>query len=93
LTRALRLHGLTWVLALLALPTAIQANPQPAAPPPAAVNGAIEALPPGGFLWAPGIAPQGPVTVIISLATQRAYAYRNGAPIGVSTVSTGAPLR
>ena len=59
--------------------------------PPRQVDGAIEELKPGGFLWAPEIAPQGPVTVIISLATQRAYAYRNGAPIGVSTVSTGAP--
>ena len=58
---------------------------------PRQVDGAIEELKPGGFLWAPDIAPQGPVTVIISLATQRAYAYRNGAPIGVSTVSTGAP--
>ena len=59
--------------------------------PPRQVDGAIEELKPGGFLWAPDIAPQGPVTVIISIATQRAYAYRNGAPIGVSTVSTGAP--
>ena len=59
--------------------------------PPTQVDGAIEELKPGGYLWAPGIAPQGPVTVIISLATQRAYAYRNGVPIGVSTVSTGAP--
>jgi hypothetical protein len=58
---------------------------------PLQVDGAIEELKPGGFLWAPDISPQGPVTVIISLATQRAYAYRNGAPIGVSTVSTGAP--
>jgi hypothetical protein len=46
---------------------------------------------PGAFLWAPDIAPDGPVTVIISLKTQRAYAYRNGVPIGVSTVSTGKP--
>jgi hypothetical protein len=59
--------------------------------PPLPVDGAIEELKPGGYLWAPDIAPQGPVTVIISLATQRAYAYRNGVPIGVSTVSTGAP--
>ncbi len=59
--------------------------------PPPQVDGAIEELKPGGYLWAPDIAPQGPVTVIISLATQRAYAYRNGVPIGVSTVSTGAP--
>jgi hypothetical protein len=46
---------------------------------------------PGEYLWAPDIAPEGPVTVIISLKTQRAYAYRNGVPIGVSTVSTGKP--
>jgi hypothetical protein len=63
----------------------------PAHTPATAVDGAIEDLKPGGYLWAPDIAPAGPVTVIISLATQRAYAYRNGAPIGVSTVSTGAP--
>ncbi len=58
---------------------------------PTEVDGAIEALKPGEYLWAPDIAPQGPVTVIVSLTTQRAYAYRNGVPIGVSTVSTGAP--
>jgi L,D-transpeptidase catalytic domain len=61
------------------------------APPPLAVDGAIEAMKPGEFLWAPDFAPEGPVTVIISLKTQRAYAYRNGVPIGVSTVSTGKP--
>jgi hypothetical protein len=59
------------------------------APPPLAVDGAIEAMKPGEFLWAPDIAPEGPVTMIISLKTQRAYTYRNGVPIGVSTVSTG----
>lgn len=60
--------------------------------PPAGItpaDGAIEALRPGEYLWAPQVAPAGPVTVIVSLATQRAYAYRNGVPIGVSTVSTG----
>jgi hypothetical protein len=59
--------------------------------PSAPVDGAIEAMKPGEYLWAPDIAPQGPVMVIISLTTQRAYAYRNGVPIGVSTVSTGKP--
>lgn len=57
---------------------------------PVAVDGQIEQLKPGEFLWAPQIAPEGPVTVIVSLQTQRAYVYRNGVPIGVSTVSTGA---
>ena len=53
-------------------------------------DGVIEQLKPGDYLWAPQIAPRGPVTIIISLTTQRAYVYRNGVPIGVSTVSTGA---
>jgi hypothetical protein len=56
---------------------------------PPTLDGQIEQLKPGEYLWAPEIAPAGPVTVIVSLATQKAYAYRNGVPIGVSTVSTG----
>jgi hypothetical protein len=66
-------------------------TPAPATIVPPATDGAIEELKPGGYLWAPAIAPRGPVTMIISLATQRAYVYRNGVPIGVSTVSTGSP--
>ncbi len=56
---------------------------------PAPVDGPIENLKPGDYFWAPQIAPMGPVTVIVSLKTQRAYVYRNGVPIGVSTVSSG----
>lgn len=82
------MHSLLKAVALLAL---AQCNSAPAQTPPAVVDGAIEELKPGGYLWAPNIAPAGPVTIIISLAAQRAYAYRNGAPIGVSTVSTGTP--
>jgi len=48
-------------------------------------------LQPGQYLWTPDIAPDGPVSIIISLQTQMAYAYRNGVRIGVSTVSTGKP--
>jgi L,D-transpeptidase catalytic domain len=78
-------------LKILALLATFQCTMLCAQTPPAPVDGAIEELKPGEYLWAPDIAPEGPVTVIISLATQRAYAYRNGVPIGVSTVSTGAP--
>jgi L,D-transpeptidase catalytic domain len=53
------------------------------------VDGPIEQLKPGEYLWAPEIAPEGPVTIIISLKTQRGYVYRNGVPIGVTSVSTG----
>ncbi|ARS27526.1 hypothetical protein KC8_09505 [Sphingomonas sp. KC8] len=50
---------------------------------------AVAALKPGEFIWAPDVAPDGPVMIIVSLQTQRAYVYRNGVIIGVSTVSTG----
>ena len=59
-----------------------------AAPPPM-LDGAIETMKAGTFLWAPQIAPAGPVMIIVNLKTQRAYVYRNGVPIGVTTVSTG----
>jgi hypothetical protein len=49
----------------------------------------VEQLKPGEYLWAPEIAPAGPMTVIVSLAAQRAYVYRNGVPIAVSTISSG----
>jgi hypothetical protein len=50
---------------------------------------AVARMMPGDFLWAPEVAPEGPVLIVVSLKTQRAYAYRNGIPIGISTVSTG----
>jgi hypothetical protein len=59
--------------------------------PPSSTDGAVEALKPGQFLWAPDIAPDGPVTMIVGLRTQRAYLYRNGVPIAVSTISSGRP--
>lgn len=55
----------------------------------ASVGAAVAAMKPGDFIWAPQIAPEGPVVVVVSIAQQRAYAYRNGVPIGISTVSTG----
>ncbi len=66
-------------------------NPVAGQTPPIAANGAIEALQPGEYLWSPDIAPAGPVTIIISLSIQRAFVYRNGVPIGVSTISSGKP--
>ncbi len=56
----------------------------PASTPPAALK-------PGEFVWAPDVAPDGPIVVIVSLTEQRAYVYRNGVQIGYTTVSTGKP--
>lgn len=46
-------------------------------------------LKPGEFVWNPGVAPAGPIVVLVSLGEQRAYVYRNGVEIGVSTISSG----
>lgn len=89
---ALRSIGTMAAIALAILPFAASAA-QSQKEVPALRNGtvmeAVERLKPGEFLWMPEIAPQGPVLVVVSLATQRAVVYRNGIPIGVSTVSTG----
>lgn len=46
-------------------------------------------LKPGEFIWAPELVPDGPLVMVISISEQRAYLYRNGLRIAVSTVSTG----
>lgn len=46
---------------------------------------------PGEYLWMPELSPKGPVLMLVSLPEQRAYVYRNGVRIGVTTVSTGKP--
>lgn len=69
----------------------LSATPALAAPSlqGATVGQTVAAMKPGDFLWAPHVAPAGPVVIVVSIAQQRAYAYRNGIPIGISTVSTG----
>lgn len=51
----------------------------------------ISTLRAGQYVWAPEVAPSGPMLLIVNLKTQRALLYRNGIPIGASTVSTGRP--
>jgi len=43
----------------------------------------------GEYVWAPELASDGPLLVIVNLATQRLIVFRNGVPIGASTVSSG----
>jgi len=52
---------------------------------------AVTNLHPGEYVWAPSVAPEGPALLIVNLKSQRAVLYRNGVPIGASTVSTGRP--
>ena len=49
----------------------------------------VAELKPGQFIWNGDSVPEGPMTVIVHLPTQRAYVYRNGIRIGVTTVSSG----
>ena len=49
----------------------------------------VTTLTPGEFVWAPQVAPDGPLLLVVNLSTQRALLFRNGVPIGASTVSTG----
>ena len=43
----------------------------------------------GQYVWAPELAPEGPMLVVVNLATQRLIAFRNGVPIAASTISSG----
>lgn len=58
---------------------------------PATVEFDPQRLQPGAFSWHPEAAPSGPLLMVVSIPEQRAYLYRNGVRIAVSTVSTGKP--
>ncbi|WP_447954382.1 L,D-transpeptidase [Sphingopyxis chilensis] len=83
-----RLFTLVCSAALALLPDAGLAAPSLKT---SSVAEAMEQLKAGEYLWTPAVAPEGPVVVIVSLKSQHAHVYRNGIPIGMSTVSTGKP--
>ena len=56
-----------------------------------AVDTAPADLKPGQWIWAGDNKALGPMAVIVSLTEQRAYVYRNGMLIAISTVSSGKP--
>jgi lipoprotein-anchoring transpeptidase ErfK/SrfK len=49
----------------------------------------VAKLRPGQFAWAPQVAPDGPMLLIVNVKKQRALLFRNGLPIAATTVSTG----
>lgn len=58
----------------------------------AAGTAPVDSLRPGQYRWHPEAAPaEGPVAIVVSLPLQRAYVFRGGVLIGVSTVSSGQP--
>jgi hypothetical protein len=75
----------------IALAAAMPADAQRVMIGSGSVTRAVAKLNPGEYVWAPQLAPSGPVLVIVNLSTQKAVVFRNGIPIGASTVSTGRP--
>lgn len=49
----------------------------------------VATLKPGQFVWAPQVAPAGPMLLIVNTHTQRAVLFRNGVPIAATTISSG----
>lgn len=82
----LALSGALMLSALWAAPAAAQGS---TASSPAEFARTADRLKPGQWVWAPAIAPSGPVLVYVDLSRQLATVYRNGVRIGVTSVSSG----
>lgn len=76
------------ISALISADAAAQGRPESAS---VELARAADALAPGQWVWAPEIAPAGPLLIYVNLADQIATVYRNGVRIGVSTISSGKP--
>jgi lipoprotein-anchoring transpeptidase ErfK/SrfK len=71
-------------------PVAVPEIPAPVTPAEPSLE--TDALRPGQYRWYETATPAaGPVTILVSLPVQRAYVFRGGAMIAVSTVSSGQP--
>jgi len=79
------IRSLSWAMVVLCTPLSAQQVPLGSG----SVVQAVTTLKPGQYVWVPQVAPEGPMLLIVNLATQRALLFRNGVPIGATTVSTG----
>ena len=68
-----------------------QQAPAPVAAPVDDAFAEEASLPPGEYIWRPELATEGAVEIVVSIPLQRAFVYRAGTLIGVTTVSTGRP--
>jgi hypothetical protein len=48
-------------------------------------------LDPGSYIWEPQPAMSGRISMVVDLSAQRAFVYRSGKLIGISTISSGKP--
>lgn len=79
---------LTALVGSIAL-AAASASAQGATRGSARIETAAAALKPGDWVWAPGVAPAGPMLIYVDLSRQIASVYRNGVRIGLATISSG----
>ena len=77
------------ISAALALSLASPAYAQAVDPSGRPILEIVPKLKAGQYVWAPDAAPEGPGLLVVNLATQRAILFRNGVPIGASTISSG----
>lgn len=71
-----------WPAAALAVPSWGAKASSPVDTPPARLT-------PGQWIWGGDSKALGPMAIVVSLAEQRAYVYRNGLLVAVSTISSG----
>ena len=87
-----RLSGaLAAALLLAAAPLAPALAQGAAQSAPAELIDQPEKLRPGQWVWAPQLAPTGPLLVYVDLTRQIATVYRNGVRMAVTTISSGKP--
>ncbi|MBY8825810.1 L,D-transpeptidase [Sphingomonas colocasiae] len=84
----MRRGSIIMAAAMLAWPAAAQAQGEKVSSAPELAR-RIDQLKPGQWVWAPQVAPSGPVLVYVDLSRQIALVYRNGIRIGASTISSG----
>jgi len=77
------------ILLATALTLALSSLHAQAAPQVMPANTPTEALKPGQWVWYAEAVPEGPMLMLVSITQQKAYLYRNGVRVAVSTVSTG----
>ncbi|MGH6861838.1 MAG: L,D-transpeptidase [Phyllobacterium sp.] len=82
-------RGIVLVIAMLFPVLALAGVPFWGAPGSDPVETPSAQLMPGHWIWSGDTAPAGPMALVVSLTEQRAYAYRNGLLVGVSTISSG----
>jgi hypothetical protein len=90
-TNALRNGLVAGFLAMVVALPGLAATPFWGARESSAADTPPSQLKPGEWIWGGDNKAQGPMAVIVSLTEQRAYVYRNGILVAVSTVSTGKP--